>query len=261
MSFFRRKKEKSRYGWFGDYKSWEELTAATGGYEAGSILDVTRDALLKVKNGEAVYERDSVLFDRKEYPYSVISALLYAAIECGNELNVLDFGGSLGSTYYQVRDLIPTTVKLHWSVVEQQNYVRCGQELFEDETLRFHFSIAESMSQRKANVLLLSSVLQYLEKPHELLEDVIALGFDYILIDRTAFLLEDRPDRLTLQIVPPEIYEARYPAWFFNEKHLLRHFTDYEIKTEFDSFVRGEQEMEIDHIKAAYDKGFFLIRK
>ena len=97
MAFFKSKK-KNPYGWFGDYKKWEALTALSGGYEAGPILDKTKNALLKVRNGEAVYERDSVLFDKKVYPFSVISALLYTAIECGNSLNVLDFGGSLGST-------------------------------------------------------------------------------------------------------------------------------------------------------------------
>lgn len=261
MSFFKRKKEKNKYGWFGDYDDWEALASLAGGYEADTILNVTKASLLKVKNGEAVYERDSVLFDKKEYPYSVISALLYAAIECGNELNVLDFGGSLGSTYYQVKDLIPASVKLNWSVVEQEKYVQCGQETFADDTLQFHFTIAESMAARKPDVLLLSSVIQYLPKPHDFLKEITALGIKYVLIDRTAFLREERPDRLTLQIVPPEIYEARYPAWFFNEKQLMRHFGDYEIKMEFESFVQGEQDMEIDSVKAAYDKGFFLIRK
>jgi putative methyltransferase (TIGR04325 family) len=259
MSFFKPKK-KSPYGWFGDYKSWEALTTLSGGYEADAILDKTKTALLKVKTGEAVYERDSVLFDKKIYPYSLISALLYAAIECGNELNVLDFGGSLGSTYYQVRDVIPSPVRLHWSVVEQENYVRCGQESFEDEILKFHFTIEESMAARKADVLLLSSVVQYLEKPHEFLEGIQRYGFKYILIDRTAFIKNNLPDRLTLQVVPPEIYEARYPAWFLNEKKFLEHFQEYDIKMEFESFVQGEQEIEIDHVKMGYDKGFFLVR-
>lgn len=260
MSFFKQKK-KNPYGWFGDYQNWEALTALSGGYEAGAILDKTKNALLKVKNGEAVYERDSVLFDKKIYPYSVISAFLYTAIECGSNLTVLDFGGSLGSTYYQVKDVIPKAVQLYWSVVEQENYVRCGKEVFEDDVLRFHFTIAESEAARKADVLLLSSVVQYLEKPHAFLEEIKKYNFKYILIDRTAFVNTDRPDRLTLQIVPPEIYEARYPAWFFNEQQFLAHFEGYEIKMEFDSFVAGEQEMEIDHVKAGYDKGFFLIKK
>jgi putative methyltransferase (TIGR04325 family) len=261
MSFFKSRKKKNQYGWFGDYDNWETLVTLSGGYESGNILEKTKQALLKIKNGEAVYERDSVLFDKKEYPYSIIAALLYTAVECGNQLNVLDFGGSLGSTYYQVRDVIPAHIQLHWSVVEQQNYVRCGQETFEDDILKFHFTIAESLAAQKANILLLSSVVQYLQKPHEFLEEIKKLDFKYILIDRTAFVREDRADRLTLQIVPPDIYEAKYPAWFFNEKKFLAHFEGYEVKMEFESFVQGEQDMLIDGVKSGYDKGFFLIKK
>jgi putative methyltransferase (TIGR04325 family) len=262
MSFFKRKKDKkNQYGWFGNYSSWDALTSLSGGYEASTILDITKEALLKIKNGEAVYERDSVLFDQKIYPYSVISALLYTALECDKTLNVIDFGGSLGSTYYQVRDLIPPSVAMHWSVVEQENYVRCGQQLFADEILKFHFTIRESLAAKKADVLLLSSVIQYLEKPYDFLLEVMNYGFKYILIDRTAFIKNNQPDRLTLQIVSPEIYEARYPAWFLNEQKFLGYFKDYEMKAEFTSYVEGEQEMEIDHIKAGYDKGFFFVKK
>lgn len=262
MSFFKRRKDvRNQYGWFGNYSSWEALTSISGGYESGNILDITKKALLKVKNGEAVYERDSVLFDKKIYPHAVISALLYTAIECDKTLNVIDFGGSLGSTYFQVRDLIPAGVNIHWSVVEQENYVRCGQQSFEDEILKFHFTILESLASKRADVLLLSSVLQYLEKPHEFLLEIMKYDFKYIIVDRTAFINDNQPDRLTLQIVPPEIYEARYPAWFFNEEKFLGYFQDYEIKTQFVSYVEGEQEMEIDHVKAGYDKGFFFVKK
>lgn len=262
MSLFKlKKKEKIKYGWFGNYKSWDELTARSGGYESDNILDITRNSLLKIKNGQAVYERDSVLFDKKMYPYSIISTLLYTAIECGGKLNIIDFGGSLGSTYYQVRDLIPSSVQVHWSVVEQKEYVKCGQELFEDDVLKFHFSIGESLSDKKADILLLSSVIQYLEKPHDFLDQIKAHDFKYILFDRTSFIKGDQPDRLTLQIVPPDIYKAEYPAWFFNEKGVMEHFTDYEVKLEFESYVPGEQDIEIDHVKAGFDKGFFLVRK
>ncbi|HEV7380636.1 MAG TPA: methyltransferase, TIGR04325 family [Dyadobacter sp.] len=262
MSLFGFKKEKkNQYGWFGDYQNWEELAALTGGYEEQSILEITKQALLKVKNGEAVYERDSVLFDKKLYPYSVITALLYAAAECNGALNVIDFGGSLGSTYYQVIDLIPPSVTVNWSVVEQNAYIQCGQQYFQDDTLQFHYTIAESLQARKADVLLLSSVVQYLPDPHAFLEEIQQYNFKFIIIDRTAFVNGERGDRLTLQIVPPQIYQARYPAWFFNERNFTAHFKNYQIKTEFESSVPGEEVMEIDGEKQGFDKGFFMIRK
>jgi putative methyltransferase (TIGR04325 family) len=263
MSFFRRKKkhEADNYGWFGDYKNWDELAALSGGYESSAILNKTRDSLLKIKNGEAVYERDSVLFDKKIYPFSVISSLLYVSLNCGNTLNVVDFGGSLGSTYYQVKDFIPASLNVNWSVVEQKEYVDCGQQMFQDDVLKFHHTISESMASTKADVLLLSSVVQYLQKPHGFLDELKSYNFKYILIDRTAFINNNQPDRLTLQIVPPFIYEAQYPSWFFNEQNFLKHFKNYEIKTEFESYVPGEQEIQIDNRVQGYDKGFLLVRR
>lgn len=262
MSFFKKNKQAAlKYGWFGDYTNWNELVSISGGYESSLILETTKSALLKIKNGEAVYERDSVIFDKKLYPYSVISSLLYAALNNSNTLNVVDFGGSLGSTYYQVRDFIPATVNLHWSVVEQKEYVDCGRDLFEDDSLKFDYSIDESVSKVKPNVLLLSGVVQYLEKPHEFLESLNSYDFDYILIDRTSFIKNDRGDRLTIQIVPPEIYEAKYPSWFFNENIFLSHFSSYKLKTEFESYVAGEQDIQIDGKVQGYDKGFLLVKK
>ena len=47
----------------GNYSSWAEARANSTGYDSEVILNKTKDALLKVKRGEAAYERDSVTFD------------------------------------------------------------------------------------------------------------------------------------------------------------------------------------------------------
>ena len=45
-----------------------------------------------------------------------------------------------------------------------------------------------------------------------------------------------RPDRLAVQRVPPEIYPASYPVWFFSRERLLAHFAGrYGIVREFAS--------------------------
>ena len=68
---------------------------------------------------------------------------------------------------------------------------------------------------------MLSSVLPYIEKPYDLLEDVNKLDIEYILIDRT-FFNEDQDDRLTIQKVSPTIYDASYPCWIFSQDKFLR---------------------------------------
>src|SRR3972149_4197055 len=47
----------------GKYATWEEAKQVSTGYDSDLILEKVRSSSLKIKNGEAVYERDSVLFD------------------------------------------------------------------------------------------------------------------------------------------------------------------------------------------------------
>ena len=43
-------------------------------------------------------------------------------------------------------------------------------------------------------------------------------------------------DRLTVQKVPPEIYSASYPCWFFDKKKFHAFFRDkYSVAATFDS--------------------------
>ncbi len=72
-----------------------------------------------------------------------------------------------------------------------------------------------------------------MEKPYEFLETLIDYNFPYILIDRIA-LIEGNDDRLTIQKVPPEIYNSSYPSWFFNENKFLSYFkSKYDLVIEF----------------------------
>ena len=83
-----------------------------------------------------------------------------------------------------------------------------------------------------------SSVLQYIEKPYELLEQIKLKGIKYILIDRTPFI--KGKDRITIQKVHPKIYKARYPCWFFNKSKFLKSFIDkYELIMEFESLDKA----------------------
>lgn len=214
----RRNRPAEAYGLSGNYQTWNEALTASTGYESSTILDKTRVALLKVKRGEAAYERDSVLFDHLEYSWPLLSGLLWAAARSGGQLNVLDFGGSLGSTYFQNRVFLSVLAQVRWNIVEQPGHVAIGKADFEDDTLRFYGSITNCVADTRPNVVLLSSVLQYLERPHALLEEIMGLDSDHVIIDRTPFWAGPA-DRLCLQTVPPFIYPGSYPSWIFSRPH------------------------------------------
>jgi len=204
----------------GSYASWGEAAGLCTGYDEPSILEKTRAALLKVKRGEAAYERDSVLFERIEYSYPLLAYLLYIASKHDGCLRVLDFGGSLGSSYFQNRGRLSHLRELKWGVVEQPAHVAVGKRDFEDGSLCFFDTVPACLAALQPQLILLSSVLQYLERPLDWLRAAPQWRLPYIIIDR-APLVGDRPSRLTIQTVPPSIYNARYPCWILNESELL----------------------------------------
>ena len=225
--------------WSGDYATWEEAKMHSTGYESVNILEKCKVSLLKVKNGEAVYERDSVLFDKIQYSWGLLAGLQKAAIENDGKLSVIDFGGSLGSSYFQNKDFL-NNPEIIWSIVEQNHFVDCGKENFEDKNLKFYHTLEECLEKQRPNVLLLSGVLQYLEKPSEWISKFNALDIPYIIIDRTAFL-DSGNDFLTIQNVPESIYKASYPTWVFNKKSFIESFTNYNLIAETSNTFTDDQ--------------------
>ena len=230
-------KEKE-YGFFGDYSSWSEASKDSAGYDSEVILEKVKKSLLKVKRGDAVYERDSVLFDKIQYSWPTLVGLLRAASENQNRLSVLDFGGSLGSSYFQSRAFLSDLDYLKWSIVEQPHYVDCGKQYFEDSELRFYDDFYNCLYKEKPNVLLVSSVLQYLENPYEMINIFVTSKIKWIIVDRTPFWCEDY-DKLGIQRIDLRIFDASYPMWVFSLfkfKEILRRAATFE---EFESFENG----------------------
>jgi putative methyltransferase (TIGR04325 family) len=235
--YLRQKYKPTHIEWSGNYRSWQEAMKHCQGYDSPNILEKCKNALLKVKNGDSVYERDSVLFDEIHYSFPLLATLQRAAIDNNGKLCVLDFGGSLGSSYFQNKAFLNNITPSKWCIVEQANFVECGKQYFEDEQLKFYYTIEDCLKEHKPTVLLLSGVLQCLEKPYYWIETFIKLEIPYILIDRTTFV-GNKTDILTIQKTPLSIYEATYPTWFFNFEQFQNAFlTDYSQLLVFDSFA------------------------
>jgi putative methyltransferase (TIGR04325 family) len=226
------------YGWHGNYSSWSEAMKKCEGYDSHDIHEKVKYSALKVRDGIEVYERDSLLFDHVEYSFPLLSGLLWIACLNNRKLNVLDFGGSLGSTYFQNRFFLDSLVDVNWCIVEQPEVVKTGIENFEDKRLHFFYSIDECLKSYDIHVIILSSVLQYLEEPYKLLDKIISQKPEYLIIDRTPFIIGK--ERITIQKVNPKIYKGSYPCWFFNEDKFVNALTPlYKMIVEFDALDRA----------------------
>jgi len=248
-----RKYNSGKYGWHGNYKTWQEAQNASTGYDSDEIIQKVRNSLLKVKNGESVYERDSVIFDEIQYSWPLLAGLMFASAKVRGGVKVLDFGGSLGSTYFQNKKFLDRLDDVSWSIVEQKHFVDVGKADFEDERLKFYYDVKSCVESEKPNVLLLSGVLQYIEKPYELLDELLKNDFEFVIFDRTPFATDDK-EKIKLQVVPPFIYRASYPCWFLDQNRLLNYLENkYELVEIFDSLDGKSNEYKF--------KGFILERK
>ncbi|MCG6167619.1 methyltransferase, TIGR04325 family [Leptospira sp. FAT2] len=234
----RRKSSFLNYGFNGIFNNWEEAASLCGSYDSNEILEKCKQALLKVKNGEAVYERDSVIFDKVQYSWPLVAALMYIAAKFKGKIDVLDFGGSLGSSYYQNLLFLESLETFSWNIVEQKEFVREGKLNFQNQHLRFYNDIDSCVRDKKIDVFLASSSFPYIREPFELIKKIINYDFPYIVIDRTYFINLSK-SIVSAQKVPPEIYDASYPAWFFNFNEFHEAFKEkYKLLVEFDSYLQ-----------------------
>lgn len=205
----------------GGFSTWESAVDRSRGYDAAEVSDAVLEATLKVQSGEAEFERDSVLFDHIEYSWPMTAGLMLGAAIGGGRLRVLDFGGALGSHYFQNRKFLNSLGESVWGVVEQANYVERGKRYIEDDNLRFYSSIEECAQGLEPNVVVASSVIQYLENPLEILAALSRVGAKVILLDRTPYTHDRRDAEVKVQHVPESIYAASYPCWFLNEAEVV----------------------------------------
>jgi putative methyltransferase (TIGR04325 family) len=222
--------------WFrGHYATWEEARRAAGGYAQPVILEKVIAAALTVRAGQAAFERDSVLFKEPECDHRVMAGLLYVAQANGGRLRVLDFGGSLGSIYFQLRPFFPPLAELRWDIVEQAHFVEAGRRHFQGDMPSFFESMDAAEHARSHDVVLVSTVLQYLPEPHVFAAELAARGLPFLLFNNLP-LHGPAPDWLSVQHVPPKIYTASYPVWFLNRGRFLAHFASrYKVVWEYES--------------------------
>lgn len=204
------------------------------------------------------YERDGIAFEKPDFSWPLLGALMWTAACVHGNLDIIDVGGSLGSTYVQHRRFLDRLQRVVWHIVEQPHFVAAGKTHSQSDRLRFHASLAECLREASPQVIVMSSVLQYLPEPYRFLRAVKDIAFPTIILDRTGFI-DTGDDRLTVQHVPKSILSASYPCWFFDMEKFRSFFRqDYEIMATFRA-LGGK--IAIDRGTTAVEKGMVLVKK
>lgn len=213
--------EKSNIRFEGTYLSYHEALSLCSGYSDEAILEKVLASTMLVTSGQCVAERDGVTLGSSFYSPAVLAGLFIACSRCPDSISVLDFGGALGSTYFQHSCITRHLNNLRWNVIEQPHYVSAARNHIFESNLFFFSTIEECLASSAVNVCLLSGVLQYLPDPFEVLNNILAIQADVLILDRTPYLCAGACGYYAIQHVPPGIYSASYPSRFFVERELL----------------------------------------
>jgi putative methyltransferase (TIGR04325 family) len=202
----------------GRFQHWSEALAAATSYESPEILARVQKATRAVLAGQAAFERDGVAFPTAEMHWFLCFCLADMKSQLGEDPRVLDFGGSLGSTFFQNRAYLRQISGLRWGIVEQEHFVSAGSE-FAESGLEFFSSVSKCASQLSPSVALLSGALQYIPEPENLLAELAQTSVRFLVIDRLMCSEENR-DYVALQSVGWRAYKDSYPLWIFSRQRL-----------------------------------------
>jgi len=225
-------RNRTRWHWLrGDFSTWAEARRHATGADGAAQLARVRAATREVVAGRAAWERDGVAFAEPAVHLPLLAALRQAA--GAGSLGVVDFGGGLGSTWRQHRPALAGVPISHWAVVELPALVALGREEFAEGPLSFHATIADALGTQPPQVILFSSVLNYLERPAELLVEAVTRGFPDVILDRVPVLPASARDRLAVQHTPPALGGGSHPCWLFSPTKLAAALPGYELAAEW----------------------------
>jgi putative methyltransferase (TIGR04325 family) len=215
----------------GPFLDWAQASAHSAGYASQVVLRKVLKATTEVLDGKVGFERDGTTFEEKP-KNSKIDSILREILE--DHSHVLDFGGGLGSTFLNNRELIQS-LHCNYSIIEQSNFVTEGQKLVIKYKLPITFlKNLRDLEEKKLDVVILSSVLQYLPSWKITLLEIVQLLPKYILIDRTPITRSE--SQIFVQNNGSYYSEIlNYPCWKINKKELVDNLPGYKLVSDWKS--------------------------
>jgi putative methyltransferase (TIGR04325 family) len=161
--------------WTGVYARYEDVPVSGPGFEGATWTAITRThterALAELRRGTSL---------RATGDRALLPELATEVLAARGAVRIVDFGGGMGIGYIDVRARSgPATVE--YVVVETEAVCAAGRSLFAgDSAIRFVTSLNEVAP--GADIVYVSSALQYVHEPIELLRRLAALGARYVLL-------------------------------------------------------------------------------
>ena len=229
------------------YESYARASRDSETYEEPAIVEVV------VKKTELLRDRLRSASRRQvSTRQSVQNAFVLTYARGLAPLNVLDYGGACGASFFELDHLLPSLIA-EWRVVETEAMARAAGKVFQEERIWFYSDLDEAVQDMPSRDLLIASgVLQYLPGPLSSLRHLLALEFSYLYVTRTPVSAHFKRPLIGKQVawlsahgpgpMPPGIPDRKVscPITFVPEEELLQSLSDSHSLALY--FAEGEEQ-------------------
>lgn len=211
----------------GPLSSWQDAVDRSEGWDASAITEKTLEMALKVRDGIIEFEQDTLPRSKIIYSDTILAFLLLTLARHHHRLDIVDFGGSLGTNYFQNRKILHCLgdIPFSWNIVERKVLADLGRAHFSTTGLQFFTDVEQAVRSRPTPIdaFLFSGSFQYLSDPLAFLDRIISLGANILAFDR--LLTSPGPVHAPyIQRPDPDVYyRASYPVWCFSYTALIEH--------------------------------------
>jgi putative methyltransferase (TIGR04325 family) len=212
----------SRLIGFTPVDSWNTAVAKSVGYESTSVVGPVVEATRQLRD-----EWQDAVLATSRYQ-QVATGMLYciaqSALKPSQTIRVLDFGGGGADYFYQFQKFAPH-FNFDWTVLETPALAKAMQrELGQDHAnVRWVDSFEKTIE--TYDVILCSSVLQYLEKPFEVLAELVKKS-QFLILNRIP-LVDTAEHFVAVQRIVTKRKRGSYPAHFFSESKFVQDLSQY----------------------------------
>lgn len=204
---------KEPFIWDGVYESFAQVPVAGDGFVSNAWLtDMERYTRAAIK---ALCDDGSAIPANVPQYHALLAMLVSTLPVMDRPVRVLDFGGGMGIGFANVSRCMAAGLDVEYLIVDNEESCERGRRLLED------FSSVSFMSElprdvEGVDVIVLSSVLQFVEEYEKLLSSLAAFRPTHWLF---SFLpAGDVPTFASAQLnVPGSVL----PVWFFNVRELV----------------------------------------
>ena len=204
---------KDPFGWDGIYDRFDQVPVVGDGFASEAWLG---DMERYTRKAVAALHHDGAEVPENVPQHHALLAMLVASLApLDGRVRVLDFGGGMGIGAANLRRSMETESVFEYLIVENDESCQRGRRLLLDfPWVKFMTEVPQDMG--AVDVVVLSSVLQFVEKYDDLLERLARFAPPFWLF--TFVPAGEVPTFASAQLnVPGSVL----PVWFFNLRELI----------------------------------------